>query len=208
MELEKTPKTNEKFDKLILLTCNLYNLNLPNAILKGITLDFLQSNRYSYEQMEEAIKMNLSGKFGQIVKIYGLEISALFFSEVLIEYQKYLDVVVAEGLKNREIERMENEKLKAENQNAIDRENFKNDTIAQFKAKTLIPKFYHWKILIDEGLIIEDKERLQTCFEMEYAKVENMDSKAMADFMGLIIPKEENIMNRAKEYYIKIELTK
>jgi len=206
MELQKAPKTNDKFDKLILLTCNLYNLNLPNSILKGITLDFLKDSRYSYEQMQEAIKMNLNGKFGQIIKIYGVEISALFFAEILIEYQKYVDEVVTEGIKNIEIEKMKEENIETEKQNLINRENFKNDTIAQFKAKTLIPRFYHWKILIEAGLIIEDKDRLQTCFEMEQSKLDNQIINPF-DIVA-VLPLDENTMNRAKEYYLKIELTK
>lgn len=113
--------------------------------------------------------------------------------------------MVYEAIKNKEIERMQNEKIKAEKQAEIDRENFKNDTIAQFQAKTLIPRFYHWRVLIENNLIVEDKQRLETAVEMIKNEIPIANS-SIVDFMGINIPKEENILNRAKELYIKIEM--
>jgi len=205
LTLTKPQKSNEKATKVLILACSLYGLNKPNAILEGYTNDFLMSNTFTLEQIEDALKLNLMGKFGKVVKVFGSEVSALFFSEVLIEYQKYLDDVIYEATKNKEIERMQNEKIKAEKQAEIDRENFKNDTIAQFKAKTLIPRFYHWRILIENNLIIEDKQRLETAVEMIKNEIPIANS-SIVDFMGINIPKEENILNRAKELYIKIEM--
>jgi len=69
----------------------------------------------------------------------------------------------------------------------------------------LIPRFYHWRILIENNLIIEDKQRLETAVEMIKNEIPIANS-SIVDFMGINIPKEENILNRAKELYIKIEM--
>jgi len=197
-----------EFRKFILFATKVYGLSLPDSFADSILFDYIKNNEqgFTLKQIEDALKLNLSGKFGQIVKVFNAELTCIFLSQIFLEYEKYLDNIKLKEFSKKQTEKMKEENIKAEKQNLINRENFKNDTIAQFKAKTLIPRFYHWKILIEAGLIIEDKDRLQTCFEMEQSKIDNQIINPF-DIVA-VVPLDENTMNRAKEYYLKIELLK
>lgn len=82
-----------EFRKFILFATKVYGLSLPDSFADSILYDYIKNNEqgFTLKQIEDALKLNLSGKFGQIVKVFNAELTCIFLSQIFLEYEKYLD---------------------------------------------------------------------------------------------------------------------
>lgn len=201
----KEPINHDDFRKFILFATKLYGLALPDSVSDSILYDFLKTNEqgFTLKQIEDALKLNLSGKFGQIIKVFNAELTCVFLSQVFLEYEKYLETLKVKETHKLQIDFMKAENDRIENQRKIDKENFTNDVKTQWLNGTLKPEFYHYQTLIDLGYIKEDLILFNELIEKIQEQNQNT---SLNNYLDALIPNYAQIKNLAKKQYIEIKL--
>ena len=203
--LLKSPRdyTPQQFIEIITKNCLAYGLNLPKDNNLILINDFVQSNTFTLFQIDNALKLNLDGKFGKIIKVFNSELTILFISEVLKEYEIYLEDLLKIDSENRrkqaEIQRLFAEKETIEKE----RELFKIKTIEDFKNGKLepFPLWVHFDLLLRESIFVLDELKLKN-YEIICAEKLAQKSKLQDPFATLNF-KETNVQKLAKSEYLK-----
>jgi hypothetical protein len=200
----KVEPNDNDFRKLLIYASSLYGLNIPTEIQTSIIKDFILTNEQglNIKQIEDALKLNLSGKFGQIIKVFNAELTCVFLSQVFLEYEKYIETLKVKETHKLQIDFMKAENDRIENQRKIDKENFTNDVKTQWLNGTLNPEFYHYQTLIDLGFIQENKEVLQTLIDKIKFETENSPAN---NFLDVLLPNDAQIKDLAKKQYIELK---
>lgn len=201
----KTDFSDIKFRQFILKIVMMYGLNTPTESLIAILHEFITEREYTLEQVEDALKLNLRGKFGQIIKVFNSELTPIFLSQVYLEYEKYLELIRLQESHNTQVDYLQKENERIEKQRNVDRENFINDVKNQWINKTLVPQFYHYQTLIDLGFLQANDYEIQRISKELEAEIEAIPNK---DWIGFVVPKDAQIKNKAKQKYIENEFNK
>lgn len=205
IELLKSPKgyTTEQFMDVIAKNCIAYGLNLPKENNLILINNFIQINTFTLFQIDNALKLNLEGKFGKIIKVFNAELTILFISEVLNEYKIYLDEIIKMDIEDKkrqlESQRIINEKETSERE----RELFKLNTIERFKNGKLepYPLWVHFDLLLREGLFQFDEMKLKY-YEMKVSE-RIAGQKKLEDPFAKFSIEEKSIEKLAKAEYLK-----
>lgn len=203
--LLKSPReyTPQQFIEVIEKNCLAYGLNLPKDNNLILINDFIKSNTFTLFQIDNALKLNLEGKFGKITKVFNAELTILFISEVLNEYKIYLDEIIKMDIEDRkrqaDSQRIINEKETSERE----RELFKLNTIEGFKNGKLepYPLWVHFDLLLREGLFQFDEMKLKY-YEMKVSE-RIAGQKKLEDPFAKFSIEEKSIEKLAKAEYLK-----
>ena len=203
--LLKSPRdyTPQQFIEIITKNCLAYGLNLPKDNNLILINDFVQSNTFTLFQIDNALKLNLDGKFGKIIKVFNSELTILFISEVLNEYKTYLDEVISIDIQDKR-KQAENLRIASENETIQkERELFKIKTIEDFKNGKLepFPLWVHFDLLLRESIFVLDELKLKN-YEIICAEKLAQKSKLQDPFATLNF-KETNVQKLAKAEYLK-----